>query len=314
LFVAKLIISGSFFWYALKQINVAELARTISFVDFRWAMLAVALLILQIPLAALRWHEILDALGGDERITRTTVTIITAIGLFFGQVLPNVVGEGIRIWLLTRLGCDWRYSITSVVIDRAVGTGLLITVGVGALLLPSTRAMLGLGGDHVLIFFAAFLLTGIIGLVSIQQLSAAVAKGRYSSWIAQITTAARRVLLSPRGITILGVSCFIHALTIVAICSLGWALGIVLPPLDLIVLFSVMVGIALVPISIGGWGLREAAVVTLLGNHGVAPERALMFSMCFGATVIIATLPGALAWLVYSASRLRSSSGQANEL
>jgi hypothetical protein len=61
-----------------------------------------------------------------------------------------------------------------------------------------------------------------------------------------------------------------------------------------------MISVALVPISIGGWGLREVAVIALLGNHGVPPERALLFSVCFGLTLAVGSLPGALAWLLYS--------------
>ena len=34
-----------------------------------------------------------------------------------------------------------------------------------------------------------------------------------------------------------------------------------------------MISVALVPISIGGWGLREVAVISLLGNHGVAARK-----------------------------------------
>ena len=44
-------------------------------------------------------------------------------------------------------------------------------------------------------------------------------------------------------------------------------------------------------------GLRELAMVSLFGNHGLTPERALVFSMYFGLTSILASLPGALAWM-----------------
>jgi uncharacterized membrane protein YbhN (UPF0104 family) len=62
-------------------------------------------------------------------------------------------------------------------------------------------------------------------------------------------------------------------------------------------LFAVMVGVALVPFTVGGWGLRELAMVSLFGNYGLTPERALVFSMYFGLANILASLPGALAWL-----------------
>ena len=83
------------------------------------------------------------------------------------------------------------------------------------------------------------------------------------------------------------------------IWSLGRGQGLVLPLSDAAVLFTVMIGVALVPISISGWGLRELAVISLLGNHGIAPERALLFSVCFGLVLAIGSLPGALAWLFY---------------
>jgi hypothetical protein len=46
-------------------------------------------------------------------------------------------------------------------------------------------------------------------------------------------------------------------------------------------------------------------VVSLLGTHGVAPERALLLSMCFGLTETAGCPPGARAWLVYSFAPVR---------
>ena len=43
----------------------------------------------------------------------------------------------------------------------------------------------------------------------------------------------------------------------------------------------------------------ELAVISLLGHHGVAPEKALLFSVCFGLALAVGSLPGALAWLLY---------------
>ena len=72
-----------------------------------------------------------------------------------------------------------------------------------------------------------------------------------------------------------------------------------MPIPDAAVLFTVMVGVGLVPISISGWGLREIAVISLLGHYGIAPEKALLFSVCFGLALAIGSLPGALVWLLY---------------
>ena len=42
--------------------------------------------------------------------------------------------------------------------------------------------------------------------------------------------------------------------------------------------------------------------VSLLGAHGLAPERALIFSVCFGLVGVIAVLPGLIVWLLYPAA------------
>jgi hypothetical protein len=106
---------------------------------------------------------------------------------------------------------------------------------------------------------------------------------------------------------ILSTGSLLHALTIIIVWSVGRAQGLALPLPDAAVLFTVMIGVVLVPISIGGWGLRELAVVSLLATHGVAPERALLFSVCFGLALAIGSLPGALAWLLYPFASARRS-------
>jgi hypothetical protein len=47
--------------------------------------------------------------------------------------------------------------------------------------------------------------------------------------------------------------------------------------------------------------------VSLFGNYGLTPERALVFSMYFGLTSIIVSLPGALAWLGFLFTPLQRS-------
>jgi len=45
-----------------------------------------------------------------ERLTYLATSAVSAIYALFAQVLPSGVGEGIRVWMLTRFGCGWRIS------------------------------------------------------------------------------------------------------------------------------------------------------------------------------------------------------------
>ena len=302
IFAAKLLVTGACFWYLSRQINLGQVISAVPLLDFRWAAFAVLVVMLEIPLGGLRWSAIVDALAArDERVTRTVMIGVTAIGVFFAQVLPSVAGDGVRAWLLARLGGDWRNAVISVVLDRAIGAGLLVALGFAILLLLPTGLM-ALGGyrDLVLAVYGGLLLAGALGLLLAPKIARLLARWRYSRWLAKLAVDARRVLLGPRGPVILALGCLIHALTIVVVWSVGRAQGLVLPVSDAAVLFTVMIGVALVPISISGWGLRELAVISLLGNHGIAPERALLFSVCFGLVLALGSLPGAFAWLFYS--------------
>jgi glycosyltransferase 2 family protein len=235
----------------------------------------------------------------DKHIARADMMAATAVGVFFAQVLPSVAGEGVRAWLLVRLGSNWRKAVTSAVIDRGVGLALLMVFGFVILLLPSGLTALGGYRDLVLVVYGTLILVGMLGLLLATRIVPLLGRWRYSRWVAILAAEAHRVLLGPKGAAILSIACLIHALTIVIVWSVGRAQGLALPFADAAVLFTIMIGVVIVPISIGGWGLRELAVISLLAGYGVAPERALLFSVCFGLALALGSLPGAVVWLLY---------------
>jgi hypothetical protein len=84
---------------------------------------------------------------------------------------------------------------------------------------------------------------------------------------------------------------------------LACAEGLELSPADAAALFTVIGGVAVIPVSIGGWGLREMGVISLLQLQGVPVEQALVLSVSFGVVTFLASMPGAIAWLLYSPDR-----------
>ena len=249
-----------------------------------WRSLVAAL---QILLVALRWNEILEALAA-RRQRITAMIAVTAIGQFFAQVLPNVVGDGMRAWLLTRLGSGWRNAVTSVVIDRGVGVGLMVALACGS------AAAVGAGPRSPAIATWCSWCTAQcsprVSSASSWRLLVPILERRYYPRDRRICRRRPPRSDGPRSPAILAIACLVHALTILIVWSLGRAQGLALPVSDAAVLFTVMVGISIIPVSVGGWGLRELAVVSVLGDHGVAPERALLFSVCFGLVFIVGSL------------------------
>ncbi|MGF1624710.1 MAG: lysylphosphatidylglycerol synthase transmembrane domain-containing protein, partial [Alphaproteobacteria bacterium] len=94
--------------------------------DPLWLLPAAALMVVQLLVAAWRWHLVAAALG--ERTPGLRRAWIMLVSTFFNQTLPSVVGgDAIRIWL-TR-GGGLRAAVFAVLIDRGAGLlGLLLLV------------------------------------------------------------------------------------------------------------------------------------------------------------------------------------------
>jgi hypothetical protein len=66
--------------------------------------------------------------------------------------------------------------------------------------------------------------------------------------------------------------------------------------LDLAAITLLLTFVQIKPVSIGGWGLREAASVGLFAPFGVDGGHAMPASLFLGVAFLITSLPGALLW------------------
>jgi uncharacterized protein (TIRG00374 family) len=302
IFGFKFAVTAVCFWYISRQIRLDDLARAAGSLDFRWIAFAVIVAMSQIPLAGLRWSKVTDALEpGSPRVPVGLMIAITSITVFFGQFLPNLMSDAIRVWLLARTGRTWRRGIVGVLIDRGIGVGTLVAVGFVTLLFPS--ALTALGGYRLLalLIFGLLLAAAIGGLVFAPLYVRILIGFRATKWIGEFIAASRRVLIeSPNAIAIVGIALAIHVLTIICIWSLGQAFAMALSVVDASVLFTLMVAIAILPISVGGWGLRELAMTAFLDAQGIPTQQAFLFSVCFGLTLLAASIPGVFVLMFFS--------------
>jgi uncharacterized membrane protein YbhN (UPF0104 family) len=303
---AKLLVTGACFWYLARRIDIAEIDRTARSIDMRWAGLAVLALMLQIPLVGWRWSKIVDALErGRKPIRRGPVIAIMAISNFFGQIMPNVAADTVRVWMLTRIGQGWQRALASVLIDRAVGIAVLAAISLTILLFPSALGNLGGHRGVAIEVFGAIFAGAVVGLALARPLAHVLEGWPYTRWAGKLAASAHVVLLgSGAGAAIACIALAVHGLSILAIWILGWAAGLSLSASGAAVLFTVMLGVALIPVSISGWGVRELAVTALLAEQGIPLEQALFFSLSFGFAILIAALPGAVVWAAYSPGRV----------
>jgi glycosyltransferase 2 family protein len=302
---AKFAITAACFWSVSSKMTWAAAAEAAKVIDIPWAILAVVLMTLQIPLVGLRWAEIVGVLAPVvNRSARRPMLAITSISVFFGQVVPNLFGETVRVWMLARLGVDWRTGVASVLIDRAIGVFAIAGLGFVAFLFPSPLTSLAGHRTGMLLILGAVLAIGVAGLLIARPIGAISVRHRLTVWLGRYAVLAHEVLVRSRARTsVVFLALAVHVLTISAIWIVAHAEGLELSAADAAALFTVIAGVAVIPVSVGGWGVREVGVTSLLQLQGIPVEQALVLSISFGVVTFLASIPGAIVWLLYSPSR-----------
>lgn len=299
IFLLKLAVTaGLIYWFVLPGIEVETVRDRIDRLSPGFLLIAGALIFFQNAIVVTwRWERvvaIIDAPLPAWRLLKTTV-----IALFFNQVLPSTIGgDGMRVWFLRALGRPIGLAFRSVLIDRLIGFfGLLLLGLLGSLYLMARLEETGPVWVMALISLAGLVLIALapvlVNLVAWIP-SERVRRG-FETLAREVNILARN---RPRLARLVGAS-------IVGQLALGGAVFCLARdlevPLDLLGACAIVPGVmvaAALPISIAGWGVREASMVVGLGLLGVGQSEAAIISVGFGLLVLFCGLVGGLVWLV----------------
>lgn len=273
-------------------------------IDWAFAMPAILVAGLAYPLQAWRWQALLAA--QDLRPPTRALHAVFWIAQFFNSFLPGgIAGDAVRLGHVWRVHPDRRAAAAaSLIMDRLLGLGALFAI-----------AVLGLGLHLALNDGRAELQTLLA--VSIAVLGLLLAAGwittRTAWWappcarlLGPERTAALHEAIQSLGrrhrvlVAATGLSFAVWLLDFVALWLLARSVGLVIGPLALCVAGAAAYIAATLPISIGGHGVREGALVTtlvLLGLSGHEGALALL-ALAFWAVSVGWSLLGAVVWLL----------------
>lgn len=216
------------------------------------------------------------------------------VGQFFNQVLPSAIGgDAVRVWRLTRF-MSAEAALSSVALDRivaliAVPIILILGAGLLARIVPPGSFRLGL---YAMMLMAS---AGMVLLVIADRipLPAALLRLRVVEVLRAVPVAARGLFRRPACLLrTLALSMVIHAGVGTSLWLLARDFVPAAPLSAFLLLAPVVTLVTTVPISLGGWGVREGAMVTALGLVGIAPSVALAVSIEFGLIMLVVGLPG----------------------
>jgi len=298
----RILVTLALLYLALSGVNFAAIQSRLSQINIGWIALALLVSVLQIFLGALRWREI--SARCEAPLTDLQAFRYNVIGSFFNQTLPSSIGgDAVRLWLVNRSGAGWRAATYSILTDRAIGLIALALIIVASL--PWSYVMIADGKGRLALLFVDFAaLAGGLGFLLLGYLP----WNWLRSWwptrhVHACSVIASKVIFNARsGPKIAVLSLTIHVLAVV----IAWcAVRSIAAPANFEQVFMLIPPIMLItmmPISIAGWGVREATMMVAFGYAGLVRADGTMVSLLFGAVAFIIGCAGGLVW-IFSAEK-----------
>ena len=294
-------VSGVLIWYLLSykvDLDAAK-ARLIE-VELDMVFLAAALLLVQAAICVMRWGAVLEAIR--EPLGFIKALKLFLIGSFFSQALPSSVGgDAVRVYKAYHGGLSLSGAVNGVMLERAA-TVVVIVPLVAALMplfLTGVDDQAGTWILSTLVPFAVAAVGGLALLMFLDRLPEGLMRWRIVRGLSYLATDTRRLFLAPRhAAKALGWAAVGHANLALAIVVLARGLDIDVTWIDCLVLMPLVLLVTTVPVSIGGWGVREGAMVFAFGLIGVSEHSAFALSFLFGLLVVAASIPGGVIWLM----------------
>ena len=259
-----------------------------------WLLAGLAAAVASNVVSALRWRALARWLGADLHVGDACRWYFQAIGL--NALLPGAVvgGDVYRAVVLRRAGQDTLASSWSVVLDRVSGLWMLCAIGgLGAaacadVLAPWLRLPAGV--------FIALMLAGTALWLLLPWALPALLRRWCPGWLAPLRTAALRPDFGAQlGWQVLA-SVAVQILSAAALAGGGLALGVQLSPAAWAFAIAPVFLMTALPVSVGGWGTREAAAVAALAPFGVAAPAAVGVGVIYGVYGLAQGALGALAF------------------
>jgi glycosyltransferase 2 family protein len=256
---------------------------------------AVVLVLVALIVGAYRWWRLLR--GADIKLNPTQLTRVYTVSTFSGTFLPTTLGSDVtRALLVVRRGPMLTRVATTIFVDR-VG-GLIGLLGMAWIAFAFQATTVPAGARVFLIWVTGVVIVGSligttalfrgsrVGRVAIPRRMMPVA--RESRWLL------REYARDPAILVMLVIFSLVYqALISLQLVMLARAIDVHLPFATAAVVLALVTIVTLIPISIGGFGVREGTYVVLLSGASIGATDATLISVLSVATLFLASLPGA---------------------
>jgi len=307
LFFAKLIVSLGLVAYLVWIVDWERAVETINQINKLLITICPVLSLIGLVSGTVRWRFVLADSNVAFSCPRAYIGYL--VGSFYGIFLPGVIGgDAVRIgFCVSQTKCKIGTATASVLVERIAGVFALLSFLLSVhLLFPTSLSSLVTLESTAPVAVAATV--GIIVIV-------AVVLGRrvWVKWLPGANTrrvwgfvhSGIEVLSALRGKTtgvVLVLSALFQATDIVVAFLLSQAIGLAVPLPVFFAIIPLVYLATVLPISLGGLGVREGTLVFLLSKFGVATSDAVTLSFLIYLNRVVVGGIGGLMQLIRTIS------------
>ena len=258
-------------------------------------------------LMAYRWGLVIRVRG--HRIKTLRLFVYYLIGIFFMNFVPGggVSGDVARFIYVDREVRDKAFVLSTLVYERMVGLFTLLLIGFCATLaarshLPESRVFYIGEAILAIAFLASTMLMSNYLSSRLARIARAIGKRTGFERLGEAASRTLEAVSELRRYRAMLWQTVLLSVVIRVVWSLGWfvvaqAMGVPLS-LPMVITFASLVDlIRMLPISIGGIGVREWAIIVLFADAGIGRDQALMFSFLVFAPILLNAIVGGLLYI-----------------
>lgn len=286
----------------LRQVDVVAAAEVLRGAVPLFVIAVVGCILLDVLLRAVRWRGLLAPVAA---LALPTVGASLLVGYLANNVLPARLGELVRSHHLgDRTGVSRASVLGTVVVERVVDTGVLVTIASGAIVVLAVRGIVAgavLVGAAVTGLLVAALALALVAdrLPGADRVVAAVSRWPAVAGAASRLRGGLAVAGRPRTmLPAIGWSVAAWAATIVAFAAAGQAIGVELTWGQAALLASGTTLVTAIPAGPGYIGTFELAAVEIAKAVGVPADPAFALALLVHAAILaVTTVGGVVAFL-----------------
>ena len=311
--VAKAAVSVALLWLLFTRVDVNRLWLAARHASPSWLLAALGLYLTMILASTWRWGLLLKAQHLDFRFRSLTSSFLVAT--FFNNFLPsNIGGDVVRIADTAPVARSRTLATTVVLLDRGIGLlALVLVAAVGSTLHPRFGDGHTLGAGILWLGFvvAATFATAAVRFPHAFAKLAHPLRWLHAEWVDErlkrLTATLSRFQKTPGALA----GCFVGAVFVQAAivafyAAIAHSMRIPIGFAELAVIVPVSLIVQMLPVSMNGFGVREATFGVYFTRLGLPLESALLVSFMGAALILLFSLSGGVTYLARHAGKAQA--------